>query len=114
MVECIFCNIINGKMPANIIYEDEEVVAFQDIAPKAPVHILIVPRKHIETINDLEPTAAELVGKIILVAQKLAKQEGIEKSGYRLVFNCNRDAGQAIYHIHLHLLGGRRFGWPPG
>jgi len=114
MLECIFCNIINGKMPGDIVYEDEEVVAFRDIDPKAPVHILIVPRQHISTTNDLEPTTQQLAGKIILTAQKIAMREGIDKSGYRLVFNCNRDGGQAIYHIHLHLLGGRRLSWPPG
>ena len=114
MLECIFCNIINGKIRGEFVYQDEEIAAFRDIDPKAPVHILIVPRKHISTLNDLGADSELLVGKLITRAQKIAVQEGIDESGYRLVFNCNRDAGQEIFHIHLHLLGGRRLNWPPG
>ncbi|RMD96641.1 MAG: histidine triad nucleotide-binding protein [Calditrichaeota bacterium] len=114
MAECIFCNLISGKMKGDIVYEDDQVVAFRDINPQAPVHILVVPRQHIATVNDLTEKEAPVIGKITLVARDLAKKEGVAESGYRLVWNCNRDAGQAVFHIHLHLLGGRVFHWPPG
>ena len=111
---CIFCKIIKGEIPSHKVYEDTEVIAFKDIQPKAPVHLLIIPKKHIPTLLDLTENEAEIVGKIVLVANKLAKENSIDESGYRLVFNCNRDAGQAVFHIHLHLFGGRQLGWPPG
>jgi len=104
--DCVFCKIIKGEIPSEIVYQDEKVVAFKDINPKAPVHILIVPREHIPTLNDLEDV--ELGGHILQVARKLAKQTGIDTSGYRVINNCNREAGQVIFHIHFHLLGGRR------
>ncbi len=111
---CIFCKIINKEIPAGIIYSDEEVVAFNDINPQAPVHIIIIPKKHIERVSELKESNSALVGKLVLVAKKLAEEKNISDSGYRLVFNCNKDAGQAVFHIHLHLLGGRKLNWPPG
>ncbi len=114
MKECIFCEIINGRMPADFVYEDDEIVAFRDINPQAPVHILVVPRKHYSTLLDLKSEDVELAGKMILVANEVAKKFNIHNRGYRLVFNCNREAGQSIYHLHLHLLGGRIMMWPPG
>lgn len=113
-MECIFCNIIAGKTPANIIYQDSSVIAFDDLFPKAPQHKLIIPRKHIATTNDLVPEDENLVGHMIMVASKLAKEYGIAVSGYRILLNCNEDGGQAVYHMHLHLLGGRSLRWPPG
>ncbi|MGE4357154.1 MAG: histidine triad nucleotide-binding protein [Candidatus Omnitrophota bacterium] len=112
--DCIFCKIINREISASIVYSDKEIIAFNDINPQAPVHIIIIPRKHIEKISDITEGDSELMGKLVLVAQRLAKEKNISDSGYRLVFNCNRDAGQTIFHIHLHLLGGRKFSWPPG
>ncbi len=114
MQECVFCNIISKKMPAEFVYENERVVAFRDINPQAPVHILIVPRKHIATTNDVGEADKDLIGEMILVAKQVAQQEGVAESGYRLVMNCNEHSGQEIYHLHLHLLGGRRMTWPPG
>jgi len=114
MEECLFCSIVNKKVPANIVYEDEQVIAFRDINPQAPVHLLIMPKKHIPTIVDLTSEDKDLIGEIYLVAQKLASQESIAQCGFRIVANCNADAGQAVFHIHFHLLGGRKLGWPPG
>ena len=114
MADCLFCKIINKEINSDILFEDDDVLAFRDINPQAPTHILIVPKKHISTINDLQQEDKVLTGKIILTAQSLAKQESIDENGYRLVFNCNNDGGQEVYHIHLHLLGGRRMQWPPG
>jgi len=111
--ECIFCRIAEGQVPAEKVHEDGELVAFRDIAPKAPTHIIIVPRLHIPTLNDLKPDHAPLIGRMFLLGKQLAAQEGVEKKGYRLVFNCNAAAGQSVWHIHLHLLGGRDFQWPP-
>ncbi len=110
----LFERIIAREIPAAIVDETDEYIALRDIDPKAPTHILIVPKKPIPTLNDLELTDAELMGRLIIAAQKLAKMEGIEESGYRLVFNCNKDGGQSVYHIHCHLLGGRQMEWPPG
>ena len=114
MDDCLFCNIIAGKIPGTMVHEDERVVAFEDINPQAPVHILIVPRKHIPGTNDLAEEDASLVGHIHLVAGELAVKKGIAKSGYRVVCNCGPHAGQAVDHIHFHLLGGRAMAWPPG
>ena len=111
---CIFCEIVQGKKPATIVHETENVIAFSDIRPQAPVHILIIPREHIPTLNDISAKHQDLIGEIFLVARHLAKELGLAEPGYRTVFNCNRDAGQVVYHIHLHLLGGRKFYWPPG
>ena len=114
MADCLFCRIISKEIKSDIVLEDEDVLAFRDINPQAPIHFLIVPKKHISTINDLQPEDEALAAKIILTAKSLAKQENIDANGYRLVFNCNNDGGQEVYHIHLHLLGGRRMQWPPG
>lgn len=111
---CIFCEIVEGKQPANIVHQTENVIAFKDIRPKAPVHILIIPKEHIPTLNDIRSEHQSVMGEIFLVAKELAQKLGLAEPGYRTVFNCNRDAGQDVYHIHLHLLGGRQFYWPPG
>ena len=110
----LFEKIANHEIPATILYEDEDIVAFRDINPQAPQHIVIIPRQPIASINDVKFSDAELVGKLILIAKQLAVECGIDKSGYRLVFNCGPDAGQSVDHIHLHLLGGRSLDWPPG
>tara|TARA_Y100001936_G_C15775132_1_gene508355 strand:+ start:161 stop:502 length:342 start_codon:yes stop_codon:yes gene_type:complete len=110
----LFTKIINKEIPAEIIYEDNDILAFNDINPQAPVHVLIIPKKEIKTINDIEVEDKEILGKIFLVAKKIAKKLNIDKTGYRTVFNCNEDGGQSVYHIHLHLLGGRKLNWPPG
>ena len=114
MDDCLFCKIISGDIPSDKVFENESVFAFRDIDPKAPTHILIIPKKHITTLNDLEAEDKELAGDILLTAKELAVSEGIADSGYRTVFNCNKDGGQTVYHIHLHLLGGRQMTWPPG
>jgi len=114
MAETLFTKIASGEIPADIVYSDDEIVAFKDINPQAPHHILIIPRRPIPTLLDLEPSDAELVGRMVLVANKLARDLDIDGNGYRLVFNCKENGGQEVYHIHLHLLGGRRMRWPPG
>ena len=114
MDNCLFCNIVAGEIPADIVYEDDSIIAFRDINPQAPVHILIIPKLHISTLNDLSSEHAELIGELILSAKDIAKKEGISDAGYRTGFNCNKAAGQTVYHIHLHLLGGRDISWPPG
>jgi len=114
MADCLFCKIVNKEIPSNILFEDDDVLAFKDINPQAPIHFLIIPKKHIATMNDLQQEDEVLAGKIILTAKKLAEQENIAENGYRVAFNCNHDGGQEVYHIHLHLLGGRRMQWPPG
>ena len=114
MNECIFCNIIAKKMEAQYVYEDDRIVVFADIAPQAPYHWLIVPRKHIATINDLQSDDNELIGHMVQVAAKLAQDYNFAEKGYRVLFNCNSDGGQVVYHIHLHVLAGRKLNWPPG
>jgi len=114
MSDCLFCKIAEGKIPSNRVFENETVVAFRDIHPQAPVHILIVPRRHIGTLNELNAEDAKLIGEMVLAAKHLAAQENLAESGYRVLMNCNRDGGQSVYHIHLHLLGGRYMKWPPG
>jgi len=113
-MDCLFCKIAQQQIPANIIYQDEQIVAFRDISPQAPVHALVIPRRHITTLNDLQPADADLLGQMILTAQRIAAQDNIAESGFRLAMNCNRDGGQTVYHIHLHVLGGRAMHWPPG
>jgi histidine triad (HIT) family protein len=113
-MSCLFCDIAEKKIPAKVIFENDELVAFRDIDPKAPTHVLIIPRKHVSSINDLDESEAALIGNLTLAAKQIAHKEGIAKSGYRLVMNCNNDGGQTVYHIHMHLLGGRWMGWPPG
>ncbi len=110
----VFERIIDGELPVEPVYETDTVLAFADINPQAPVHILIVPKRHIATLNDLESGDAELIGQLFLAAKAVAEKLGIAESGYRTLMNCNEDGGQDVFHIHLHLLGGRRMGWPPG
>ncbi|MCG3180730.1 MAG: Purine nucleoside phosphoramidase [Phycisphaerae bacterium] len=112
--DCLFCKIIAGKIPGRKVYEDDAVYAFEDINPQAPTHVLIVPRRHVATINDLGDGDAELAGRLVLVARRIAAGRGLAESGYRLVYNCQAGAGQTVFHVHLHLLGGRNFTWPPG
>jgi histidine triad (HIT) family protein len=114
MSDCLFCKIVSGEIKGNIVYQDDDLVAFRDINPQAPTHVLIVPRRHIPSLNDLTPADDGLVGEMVRRAAAIAKDEGHADRGYRTVFNCNADAGQTVFHIHLHVLGGRRFGWPPG
>ncbi len=114
MMDCLFCKIVEGEIPADIIYESDTAIAFRDINPQAPTHVLIIPRKHISTINDITAADQELIGTLFMAAKEIAAQEGIADSGYRVVMNCNEGAGQSVFHIHLHLLGGRGLGWPPG
>jgi histidine triad (HIT) family protein len=113
-MDCLFCKIINHDIPASIVYEDDRLVAFSDINPQAPTHLLIVPKRHIGTLSDLSPADDQLIGEMTRRAAALAKERGISAGGFRTVFNTNRDAGQTVFHIHLHLLGGRRMEWPPG
>lgn len=114
MSEDLFLKIIDREIPAEIVYETDEVLAFRDINPQAPLHVLIVPKRRIRTINDLEVKDEALVGKLFSAAKTIAEQEGLAEDGYRVVMNCNQSAGQTVFHIHLHLLGGRAFSWPPG
>ena len=114
MAGCLFCRIIAGDIPATKVYEDERVVAFNDINPQAPMHLLVVPREHIATLNDLSPGHDAIAGELVRRAAALAAERGYAGSGYRTVFNCNADAGQTVFHLHLHVLGGRGLSWPPG
>lgn len=114
MEDCVFCKMANGEIEPDKVYEDEEILAFRDLNPQAPLHVLIIPRRHIATMNDLSAEDAALVGRLTLTAAKIAAEEGVAESGYRTVLNCNAGAGQSVFHLHLHLLGGRRLGWPPG
>ena len=114
MSEDLFLKIIERQIPADIVYETDDVLAFRDINPQAPVHVLIIPKQHIRTINDIEADHEALVGKLFSAARTIAAEEGIAESGYRVVMNCNEGAGQTVFHIHLHLLGGRNLSWPPG
>ncbi|MGL6029721.1 MAG: histidine triad nucleotide-binding protein [Legionella sp.] len=113
-MDCLFCMISEKKIPATVIFENDELIAFNDIKPQAPTHILVIPKKHIASISDAEPEDALLIGNMILCAQQVAKNKGFNDSGYRLVFNVNSDGGQEVPHIHLHLLGERQMTWPPG
>jgi histidine triad (HIT) family protein len=114
MSDCIFCKIIDGKIPSKVIYEDDDVLAFKDISAQAPLHVLIIPKKHIATINDLNTDNADVIGKLYLAAKKITADAGYADDGYRVVMNCGEAAGQTIFHIHLHLLAGRSLSWPPG
>jgi len=113
-VACLFCKIIAGEIPASKVYEDDRLIAFNDINPQAPMHVLVVPKRHVATLNDLAAADDELVGSMLRTAASIAKERGFDGSGYRTVFNCNAQAGQTVFHIHLHLLGGRSMTWPPG
>ncbi len=114
MIDCLFCKIVAGEIPADIIHETETTVAFRDINPQAPTHVLIIPRKHIATINDIEDEDREIIGSLYTAARDIAVAEGIADEGYRVVMNCNAGAGQTVFHVHLHLIGGRPMSWPPG
>ena len=114
MPTCLFCKMASGEIKPDIVYENDRILAFNDINPQAPTHVLVVPKRHITTLNDLQESDAALVGEMFLAARDVAIQTGIADSGYRTVMNCNADAGQSVWHIHLHVLGGRRMNWPPG
>ena len=114
MADCLFCKIINREIPATFVYEDDHIVAFNDINPQAPTHVLVVPRRHVATLNELTPDDDQLAGEVVRRAAAIAKERGIANAGYRTVFNTNAGAGQTVFHIHLHLLGGRPMHWPPG
>jgi histidine triad (HIT) family protein len=114
MADCLFCRIIKREIPASIVYEDDRMLAFNDINPQAPTHVLVVPKRHIESLNELASGDDAIVGEVVRRAAAIAKERGISAGGFRTVFNTNRDAGQTVFHIHLHLLGGRAMRWPPG
>jgi histidine triad (HIT) family protein len=114
MADCLFCKMVSGEIKPDVVYEDDTVLAFRDLNPQAPTHVLVIPKQHIATTNDLDDATAGVVGKMYLAARQIAADEGIAGPGYRTVINCNPGAGQSVYHIHLHLLGGRPMGWPPG
>jgi histidine triad (HIT) family protein len=114
MSDCLFCRVIKREIPASIVYEDDHVVAFNDINPQAATHVLVVPKRHIPSLNDLQAGDDQIVGEIVRRAAAIAKERGISERGFRTVFNTNREAGQTVFHIHLHLLGGRTMAWPPG
>jgi histidine triad (HIT) family protein len=111
---CLFCEIVAGRIPARVVYQDEQVMAFHDVSPQAPSHTLLIPKKHVTSLLELKPEDDALVGSLVRKARDLAQMAGIAESGFRLVFNCGEDAGYSVYHIHLHLVGGRKLGWPPG
>lgn len=114
MTDCIFCRMAAGEITPDTVYEDDEILAIRDINPQAPVHILVIPKRHIDTVNDLTESDAALIGRLVLAAGRLAKEEGVAEIGYRTVLNCNAGAGQSVFHVHMHLLAGRPLGWPPG
>ena len=114
MDQCIFCRIIERRLPSRIVFEDDEIVAFEDANPQAPIHTLIVPRKHLASLKDATPDDAPLLGRLFMVAAQLARDRGLETQGFRTVINTGSWAGQSVFHLHLHLLGGRVFRWPPG
>ncbi len=114
MSDCLFCKFVSHEIKTDVVYEDDNVFAFKDINPQAPVHVLVVTKKHIATLNDLTVEDVPEMGQLILSANKIAKEMGLSERGYRLILNCNKDAGQTVFHIHCHLLGGRTMGWPPG
>lgn len=114
MENCIFCKMVSGEIEPDVVYEDDDVLAFRDLNPQAPTHVLVIPKRHISTINDLEDVDAGLVGQLYLAAKEVARNDGISERGYRTVMNCNAGAGQSVFHVHLHVLGGRAMTWPPG
>jgi histidine triad (HIT) family protein len=114
MPDCLFCKIVAREIPASIVYEDDRLLAFNDINPQGPTHVMVVPKRHIATLNDLVAGDDEIVGEMVRRAAAIAKERGIDAGGFRTVFNTNRDAGQTVFHIHLHLIGGRGLAWPPG
>jgi histidine triad (HIT) family protein len=114
MTNCLFCRIVNREIPASIVFEDERLIAFNDINPQASTHVLVVPKRHIPTLNDLQPGDDAIVGEMVRRAASIASERGIATGGYRTLFNTNREAGQTVFHIHLHLIGGTTLAWPPG
>ena len=114
MADCLFCKVVSRAIPASIVFEDERVLAFNDINPQAPMHVLVIPKKHIASLNELSPEDDVLVGELVRRAAAIARERGLSAGGYRTVFNTNREAGQTVFHVHLHLLGGRSMTWPPG
>lgn len=114
MADCLFCRIAEGEIPASVVFQNERLVAFQDINPQAPLHVLVIPRRHISTVNDLTAADQDVLGELIARAAAIAQERGYSDSGYRVVLNCNRDAGQTVFHIHAHVLAGRPMAWPPG
>ena len=113
-MSCLFCKMVDGDIPIDKVYEDDQVLAFRDISPQGPVHIQVIPKKHLATINDASDEDQALLGRIMLVAKQVAADEGLAEDGYRLVVNCNSQGGQAVYHLHMHVIGGRQMNWPPG
>jgi histidine triad (HIT) family protein len=114
VADCLFCRIVAGEIPAIIVFQDDAVVAFRDITPQAPMHVLVIPRRHIGSLNELTEADDELVGRLVRTGAAIAHEHGHDAGGYRTVFNCNADAGQTVFHVHLHVLGGRKMTWPPG
>jgi histidine triad (HIT) family protein len=112
--DCIFCKIANKEIPAEVVYEDNDIMAFRDLKAKAPVHLLFIPKKHIPTLNDMDEEDVVIAGKMLKAIRDVASQQGVDAAGYRVVVNCNKDGGQEVYHLHFHLLGGRNLLWPPG
>ena len=114
MTDCLFCKMVSRAIQPDVVYETDEVLAFRDINPQAPLHVLVIPKLHVSTLNDLEPAHADVMGKLFLAARQVASDAGLAERGYRTVVNCNAEAGQSVFHIHLHVLGGRPMHWPPG
>lgn len=114
MTDCLFCKMVSRQISPQIVLENDFVLAFRDINPQAPTHVLVIPKQHIATLNDALPEHVRVLGELLLAAKQIAQQEGLSERGYRTVFNCNRDAGQTVFHVHMHVLGGRAMGWPPG
>ena len=113
-MSCIFCKIVAGEIPSEILYQDDDVLCFRDVAPQAPTHMLVIPKKHIGSIAELDNSDMNLAGKILVTATQMAKEQGISESGYRVAMNCGDEGGQTVGHIHMHVMGGRQLGWPPG
>ncbi|WP_018866554.1 MULTISPECIES: histidine triad nucleotide-binding protein [unclassified Thioalkalivibrio] len=114
MTDCVFCRIVAGEIPAKVVFEDDAVLAFEDLNPQAPEHVLVIPKKHIATLNDLDAADAPIIGQMTRVAAQIARDRGFAENGYRTVMNCNEHGGQTVYHIHMHVLAGRALSWPPG
>ena len=114
MADCLFCKMVSGEIKPDVVYEDDDVLAFRDVNPQAPTHVLIIPKTHISTANDLDEDNVDIISQMYLAARNIAKDEGVSEDGYRMVMNCNAGAGQSVFHIHLHVLGGRPMTWPPG
>jgi histidine triad (HIT) family protein len=114
VANCLFCRIVSGEIPSTLVFQDDQVVAFKDITPQAPMHVLVIPRRHIASLNDVTPAEDEILGRLVRTGAAIANEQGYGAGGYRTVFNCNADAGQTVFHIHLHVLAGRKMAWPPG